>query len=175
MNLSLSPLTSRIVAVGLLILALLLLIQLLSALISTVQDVRLELGDVRARRAQLEQRIARGIPERGAIVPTDLFFRAKTEPEAAGVFGTYVNIVARRYGVQVRGLSVDPTSGIAGHALDATIQVDGPETSVIKFVSELEQGRKLTRLVAWHITKGQDLKAGISLSGHVVAAWGPHP
>jgi hypothetical protein len=182
----LSPFTRKIVAVGLLVLAMLLVVQLIIApLFSAIGDQRAELADLRARRVRLEATRARLLPD-GSTMPMALAIGA---PDRAAAQLRLRALLTGSAGIAGVTLVANAAPATADRPQEVAIDLSatGSEAALTTFASLVEHGTPLIRFRHWRI--GQDetpapplgALPGVSapsvptlrLNGLAVAVWAP--
>lgn len=166
-----SPLTRKILALGLLILALMLVWRLiLSPVAMQMESSLTELDDARFQRVRLENLQARPKPEEAEALPADIVFSANSREEAALGLSGYISGLAAQNGLQVANITPRP-----GAETDKLLAFDlaliGEELSVVRFINQAERGSPMIRFRSWQIEAGNDSDHNLQFSGQVVAAW----
>lgn len=169
-----SPLTRRIVAVGLLILLLLVALQaVVVPLAGALGNQRAELTELSARHARLAATAKRLLPDTSTVPPG----LAITAPDPARAGGRLEALLAG--GASIAGVKLDqtPAHSLAGQQrlIGSEIVVTGPEAGVTNFVSLVEHGSPTLRFRHWQLVAGDSAQAPVRFTGLVVAAWEPLP
>jgi hypothetical protein len=186
----LSPLTRRIVAVGLLVLIVLLAVQLIIApLFSAIGDQRAELADLRARRVRLEATKARLLPD-GSTMAMALAIAA---PDRAAAQLRLRALLTGSAGIAGVTLVATASSATADRPRDVAIDLSasGTEAALTTFASLVEHGTPLIRFRHWQIGRDETalpppgalpgaLPGGsapsvpaLRLTGLAIAVWAP--
>lgn len=173
-----SPLTRRLVAIGLLIIAILLALNLLilpvhalmASSLDTLAESRFQLGRLRAIEARPD-------PVVGEPVPAGAVISAADHDGASMLLAEAITAAAARAQLEVQ--SIAPGQSERGAQVAAKIAVAGPHDAVLGFVNDLERGSPLARFDDWSITANAPATAGepvrLSLDATVVAAWKAGP
>jgi hypothetical protein len=166
-----SPLTRRIVALGIFVLLLLLAINLAGQISAGLSDRLDALQQSRFRLARLEAVRARPAARAVAVsnAPT---FRAASHADAAEQATAAVNAAAAVSQLQSPSISVLPQDLSNPALLQLSIAASAPEPVILAFVSELERGTPAIRLGNWSIDGGGTGAAGATLQAVALAAWG---
>ena len=165
-----SPLTRRIVAVGLLILVLLVGLQgILLPLASRISDQREELAILRDRAAHLKDINDRPLPPMSAL-PAHAAIKAIAAGPALERLRAAISQAATASGVTLNGVAPPSSAGPAQH-LDLEVSATGSEEALTQFVGLLEHGDPLMRWESWRIQPGSATDQPLTLSGRVAAAW----
>ncbi|WP_229954387.1 hypothetical protein [Parasphingorhabdus litoris] len=166
-----SPLTRKILALGLLILGLLLVWRLIvSPLAAQMESSLTELDDARFQRLRLENLQARPQPEEAEALPADIVFSAESREEAVSGLSSHISGLAAQNDLQVANITSRP-----GAETDKLLAFDfaliGEEVSVTRFINQAERGSPMIRFRSWQIEAGNDSDPNLQFSGQVVAAW----
>lgn len=165
-----SPLTRRIVAVGLLILVLFIALQLIVLpLAGALRDQRAELTELSARHARLAATAKRLLPD-ASTVPPGL---AITAPDPARAGARLQALLAGSASIAGVKLDQTPPHPLAGQPrlIGSEIVVTGPEAGVANFVSLVEHGSPTMRFQHWQLVAGDRTQTPVRFTGLVVAAW----
>ncbi len=166
-----SPLTRKILAIGLLILVLLLAWRLILSPVATQMEVSLtELDDARFQRVRLENLQARPKPEKAVALPEDMVFGAENREEAATGLGSYISGLASQNGLQVANITARP-GGDTDKLLAFDLALIGEEISVARFINQAERGSPMIRFRSWQIEAGSENDPNLQFSGQAVGAW----
>jgi len=145
-----SPLTRKILALGLLFLGLFLLWTVTaSPVISTIDASLTELNDARFQRMRLEQIQSRPALEPTEELPANLVTRAKTSEEAQNAMLAQINALAMQNGFELVIVPRPPTKGSKLIAYD--VSISGDELNIIRFINSLERGNPMMRFRGWQI------------------------
>jgi len=166
-----SPITRRIVAVGLVILVVLLAGQfLLLPIGEAIADQHDDLSALRSRRARLVATARRLMPDSSTMPPG--LAVAATDPASAGKrLQALLSGSAATAGVTLTqgvALPVAGSSRILGINLVAT----GTEAGLSSFASLVEHGSPVIRFQHWRMTMS-DAPTTMHFEGFAVAAWQP--
>lgn len=166
-----SPLTRKILALGLLVLALLLVWRLiLSPVAAQMEGSLTELEDARFQRVRLENLQNRPKPDKAEALPAGIVFSAKSREEAAAGLNGYIGGLAAKHGLQIANITPRP-----GAETDKLLAFDlaliGEEVSVTRFINQAERGSPMIRFRSWQIEAGSDSDPNLQFSGQVIAAW----
>lgn len=168
---ALSPATRRILAIGLLILALLLALQwLLLPLAGTIQAQREELVGLRSRAAHLAAVRDQPLPRMSSL-PAHSTIRAAAAGPALDQLKVAVNQAASAAGVTLRGMIAHSAADRSGALLALDIDATGSEEAITRFVGLLEDGDPLVRFESWRLQAGATPDQPLALSGRLAAAW----
>lgn len=166
-----SPLTRKILALGLLVLALLLFWTLVVSPVAAQMDSSLtELEDARFQRVRLENLKTRPTPDKAEPLPAGIVFNANSREEAATGLSGYISSLAAQNGLQVANITVRP-GGDTGKLLAFDLSFIGEEVSVARFINQAEKGSPMIRFRSWQIEAGNDSDPSLQFSGQAVAAW----
>jgi hypothetical protein len=166
-----SPLIRRTVALGILALLLIAAANLASAVVAAVDASLAELDDARFRVARLTALASRPPTPAGAAVPADLFVRAPTREAAQAEFLDIVSAAAARAQLPLEAVQPETPDPVNRKAVRASVRASGPETSVLAFIAQLEQGRPAVRLARWRIERLEGQPDSVRIEGTAVAAW----
>ncbi|MBX9727909.1 MAG: hypothetical protein K2X31_03275, partial [Sphingopyxis sp.] len=132
--------TRRTVAVGLFLLAFLLVVDLVvTPLVSGISGMRAELGLLKAREARLEA--ARDWPSGPSDASRyDRLVLPGGEAEAREALAARIEAAAGLQGLDRPAAAITATPRGQGLALEARLAVSGPHDAVLGFIAELEGG-----------------------------------
>jgi Type II secretion system (T2SS), protein M subtype b len=166
-----SPLAQRILAVGILVLALLLGFQLVaSPLIERMQLSREALADSRYRLHKLESLASQPEAMAGQPVEPGLLIAAPNVKIAQAQLLGQISRIASSTGASVQKVEVLEKQALP--SLVATkIELSGNEVSIISFVGQLEGARPMMRLRDWRLQADDDNSGQLKLSAKVFASW----
>jgi len=165
-----SPLTRKIVAVGLLVLAVLLVLQyVIAPLIGGIAGQRDELAGLRIREARLRATIHRSLPKASSVGATQVV-AVLNEAQATQRLQA---LLAGDAAVAGATLQLGPpcTPPAPPGSLCVQIAVSGGEASVDHFLSRVEHGVPVIRFRVWQLTSGQGGDSQLHLTGRALAAW----
>jgi hypothetical protein len=164
-----SPVTRRILAVGIAILALFGLVNLVVAPVYGVTGRSLAaLADVRFRLARLEAIKARPIPARSVPVPVSLYVAAPDRESATDRLIAAINDAAGRYGVEVDSatpLEPDPSRP---KAVGVSLQARGGQDQMLAWINELERGEPAVHFATWSLSPNGEAPSAATAPGMVV-------
>ena len=172
MTASWSPLTHRIVALGLLILMLLgvlnFIVMPVAALLGDSLDA---LHDSRFRLARLEAIEARPpLPQAPALAPGLTVTGTDQGAAGAALIGT-VGAAAARAQLALEPPALLPSATGDAKRLALRIAATGPEPMVLQFVNELERGAPLIRFKNWRLSVVEGSSRQLRFEAVAVAAW----
>lgn len=169
---SFSPLTRRILALGILALLLLLGVRVAAGVAEGVSGSLEELGDRRFVLARLEAVRSRPAPVRPRPLPPGLHIQAASHEQASAVAAAAVRGAAAAAQFTLSAVSVAPPRAENPALIELRIAGKGPELSALTFVEHLERGQPAIRLRTWQIA-ADPATPEISVEGIASAAWGP--
>ena len=156
-----SPFTRRVVAIGILILALFALINLLIVPIYGLTAGSLsDLEDSRFQRARLEAIAARPPLPRSDPVPPSLYLTAPDRQRAVDALIAAVGGSASRYEIQLDSVGPQPADPARPKAIALTFTARGEQDRMLAWINELEVGPPAIRFGEWSLA--QDLGDGSS-------------
>ncbi len=165
-----SPLTRRIVAVGLLILVLLIGLQgILLPVANRISDQREELAVLRDRAAHLQDISDRPLPAMSAL-PAHAAIKAMAAGPALERLRAAISQAATASGVALNGVAASSAGG-STQRLYLDVNATGSEEALTQFIGLLEHGDPLMRWESWRIQSGSATDQPLTLSGRVAAAW----
>lgn len=165
-----SPLTRRVVAIGLLVLILLVGLQgIIVPLISGISDQREELAILRDRAAHLKDINDRPLPAMSAL-PAHAAIKAMAAGPALERLRAAISQAAAASGVILNGVA-PPSTAVPAQHLDLDLSATGSEEALTQFIGLLEHGDPLMRWESWRIQPESAAGRPLTLSGRVVAAW----
>ena len=168
-----SPLTRRILALGLLVLLLLLGLRLVLAAVETVGASISELEDSRFRLARLEAIAARPAAPPAPALPSGLTFTAASAEEAGTAMVGALHAAASQ--IQLGAVAPLPTDPKNPQLVSLSVSAAAPEASLLAFIRDLEAASPSIRLRTWSIAPSAPGAADLQLQGVSVAAWSPAP
>jgi Tfp pilus assembly protein PilO len=165
-----SPLSRRIVAVGLLVLLVLLLVQyVLAPLASAIVDQRDALTALRARETRLQATARRTLPNASDVQPGQAII-APSPSQGAQRLQALLAGKAALAGVSVQlGPPCAPKDEPA--LLCADLAVSGTEADMARFLNSVEHGAPVIRFRMWQLTPGQGVDTQLHFNGRAVAVW----
>lgn len=168
----LSPWSRRIIAAGLLLLAVSSIANLIIA--PLVEWTQMSLDDLESAR-QREQRIAMAAnaepPTSGDPIPPELIIIAPNQAAAFDQAAATVSAMAVKNQVVVEGISPTP-SGI-GKKVAFDIKASGSEISLVRMLSELEASFPTLRFESWTILAPDAPDAPAKLLARGITVWSP--
>lgn len=167
---SFSPLTRRILAVGLLVLLVLLGLRLAAGLGGAISSSLEELEDSRFRLARMEALRTRAAPPAADPLPAGLTLAAASHEDAAAQALAAVNGAAGAAQLTLARAAPLPQEPGNPNLVQVTLSAAGPEAAVLAFVSELEKSTPPVRLASWRIAAAPG--GGLAVEGVAAAAWG---
>ena len=168
-----SPLTRRILALGLLILLLLLALRLVLGAVETVGASVSELEDSRFRLARLEAVAARPAAAPAPALPSGLTFTAANAEEAAAAMLAALNGAASQ--VQLGAVAPLPPDPQNPQLVSLSVSAVAPEANLLAFIRDLEGASPPIRLHMWSIAPSAPGAADLQLQGVAVGAWSAAP
>lgn len=164
-----SPLTRRIVAVGLLVLMVLLGVQSVAVpLVGAIMNQRDELAALKLREARLRATMDRTLPEVSKVRPEQVI-AAATPPQAIQRSQAVLASDAAMAGVT---LQLGPPCNTGQPQLLCTdVAVSGKEAGVSHFLSVIEHGPPVIRFQRWQLVPGQGTDTQLHFTGRAMAIW----
>ena len=180
---SFSPLSRRIVALGLLALLVLLALKAAATLAGGLSGSLEELEDSRFRLAKLEAIRARPLPPRPPAPPQHLYFTAGSHGEVVAQVQGLLNGAAASTNLALTRVSPLPQMPHDPALVQVALSAQGPELSLLEFIAQIENGSPAVRLRDWRIAVGASGAAApgaaapvaaseLRLEAMAVAAWG---
>lgn len=166
-----SPLTRKVLAIGLLILALLLVwTVILSPLFSALGSSLTELDNARFQRLRLEQIETRPTPEKAATLAPDIVINAQSKTEASDQFTVHFSSLANGNGLQTVSV-VQTNNDQTGKLVGVEFALSGPEENIVKFINIAEKSAPNIRFRNWQITAIDANDPNLQFSGQALAGW----
>lgn len=166
-----SPFAQRILAVGILILALLFGFQLVaSPLIERMQLSREALADSRYRLHKLETLANQPEAILGQPVEPNLLIPAPDVKIAQAQLLGQVSRIANATGASAQKVEALEKPGLPS-LVAVKIELSGTEVSIISFVGQLEAARPMMRMRDWRIQATDDNLGQLKLSATILASW----
>jgi len=166
-----SPLTRRVLAVGLLVLALLLLLQLVVVPLFTIIGAqRDELATLRGRVAHLKAVDRQAVPPLSTIPPHSTI-RAAGAAAAQQRLRLAIGQAATAASVEIHGLMFRPSAADAPQLMRVEVNISGSEEGLLRFAQMIEQGDPLIRFERWTLQAPATPGQPIILSGRIAAVW----
>lgn len=174
-----SPLSRRIIAIGILVLMLLLLIRLLTPLASMMAESLSALEDSRFRLARVEAIRSQPAPSMGEEVPSDFYLIAASREIAADMLIATINAKAQQYEVRIDAIGL--SDGVPGDAqrVDVSLTATGEQEKLLSFINDLEQARPLIRFGTWALASLDQMPGDgstpvqLQFTGTAMAVWKP--
>lgn len=149
---SFSPFTRKVLALGILLLALLGAIQLVIApLYALTANSLSELEDARYRRARLESIAARPPLPTAAPVPASLYLTAPDRQRATDLLLAAIGGAAGRYQLQVDSIAAVPAESSRGAAIAVTVVARGEHDALLAWINDLETGTPNIHFADWSL------------------------
>jgi len=181
---SFSPLTRKILAIGLLILGLFLVYRVIvSPLTNQVNESLTKLNDSRFQLSRLQQIDIRPRPEDAAVIAPETLLRGEDYQAAGQLLVPHINNLASQNGLQVDSLQLRSGSDTT-FMIAADYQISGDEVNIMAFINQAERGSPTLRFRDWQISQNKNeteasqngqssepQKPKYGFSGKVVAAW----
>lgn len=154
-----SPLTRRVVAIGILILGLFALVNLLIVpLYGLTAGSVSDLEDARFQRARLEAIAARAPLPRSDPVPSTLYLTAPDRQRAVDALISAIGGSAARYEIQLDNVAPLPADPSRPKAIALSLSARGEQDRMLAWINELEIGPPSIRFGEWSL--GQDSGEG---------------
>jgi hypothetical protein len=166
----LSPLTQRIVALGLLVLLLLSGLRLAVAVAGWTTASLEALDDSRFQLAKLQAIRARAAPIPGSPIPAGAAFSAKAHGQALASAVGAIRSAAGATGVQVQA-APEPLLKDNPNLLSIRVAASGREAALLGFVAQVERSQPAIRLRSWTLARTAPQSPELSLKAVAVAAW----
>lgn len=167
----LSPFIRKVLALGLLIAALLLGINLLTGVIGTTGASVGALEDARFRLARLDALKAAPPPPKVAPLPRSSYFRAADAEAASGLLVAAIHAAAQSAEMPLEGVAPLPSDAANRLLLRASVSGAGPEAAVLGFVAALERQEPAVRLANWTVSQAEEQAGTVRIEAVAVAAW----
>lgn len=165
-----SPLTRRIVAVGLAVLLILIAIQYaIVPLAIGIGERRDELASLQTREARLRATIRRPLPKASSVPPAQTV-NAANAMHATQRLQALLAGDAALAGVTLQ-LGAPCASKTSPTLLCVQIAVLGPEAGVSHFLSQIEHGAPAIRFQSWQLAAGQGSDNQLHMTAQARAAW----
>jgi len=167
-----SPLSRRLIAVGLLILALLLLVFFIVVpLYSTVGSAVSDMRDAQFRLERLEAIRARPLPARTEPIPAEQFIKAANAEAATELLIAQVNTAVTASQVTMDApVYADTPPG--PQMLAVALRGSGPADAVFALFNQIERGVPAVRFKAWQISAADATGKTLRFEAVALAAWG---
>jgi hypothetical protein len=153
---SFSPLTRRVVAVGIAVLALFALVNLVALPVYALTASSLSgLEDARFQRARLEAIAARPPLPRAEPVPASFYLTAPDRERAADVLIAAIGAAASRYEVQVDSIAPAAADPARPGAVTVTIAARGEHDRMLAWINDLERGTPAVYFLVWKLGQSE--------------------
>lgn len=163
-----SPLTRRIVALGIAVLAMFGLVNLVLAPIYSVTAGSLSgLEDARFQKARLEAIAARPPLPRSDPVPQSLYLAAPDRQQATDALIAAIGASAARYGIQLDSVTPATPEPARPATVTATVAARGEQDKMLAWINDLERGAPAIYFATWSLAAQPD--------GSIPAAEGAPP
>lgn len=169
---SFSPLTQRIIAVGILVLLVLIAANIAAATSSAVTNALADLEDARFRVARLSALSQRPRTQPGPSVPAGMLFAAPSQDAAQVALTASISAAAQGAQLQLESVVGVPSQLPKEKLVRTSLTTTGPEQAVLSFIGKVEQGRPAVRFEQWRIAVAEGQPGAIRFEGVAVAAWG---
>jgi hypothetical protein len=170
---SFSPLTRRVLAVGLLILALLLAVQIFSLAAAAVGTALGRLEDSRFALARVEAVRARPLPPRAPPLPLGQFLQADSHDTATAAAAGRIRRAAGGSGVTLDGMTAVPADPANPRLVRISFAARAAEPALLAFIQAVEREDPPLRLHAWSIARAAPGAPELVLQASAVVAWSP--
>jgi hypothetical protein len=170
----LSPPVQRAAAIGLLLLAVLLAIEIASATIGGAMAARDRLLDARERSARLEAiQTAPADPARArpAPLPPGLAFSAPDRAAAAEIAATAISGAAAAQQLPAPSLAHEAPNAANPNLIGINVRAEGDEQQMLRFIAAVESGTPALRLRTWRLVRVQEEPSRLQLDALVLGAW----
>lgn len=172
---SFSPLTRRILALGLLVLALLVGLRLIVLVVGGVGDALDRLEDSRFALARVEAIRAGPLPPRMPPLAPGQFLQAETHAVAADAAAARIRDAATRHIVTLEGMTAAPQDPANPKLVQLSFVARAAEPALLGFLQTVEQDGPPLRLQGWSIGRGSPDSPELSLQATAVVAWSAAP
>ncbi|WP_162806438.1 hypothetical protein [Sphingosinicella terrae] len=168
---TLSPLSRRIIALGILVLALLLALTAIETMTAAVGDALARLEQARSRSARLEALRDRPSPPEPTPLPEGMALRAPGHAAAAELAQARIATAASSAEIVPSQIEPAPQDSSNPGLVRVAVVVEGAESRILDFVERLERDPPAIRLRAWRIGRLEGEASGLRLDAVAVAAW----
>lgn len=167
-----SPVTRRIVAVGLLVfLALLALNLIVSPLLDWTADSLDRLAMARERKSRLLVLQDRPAIDPGETVPAALTLSAADRPAAEAKLAELLTQAASRTSITIDSVTPEQASDSKSRQIGAVVSATGTETAIISFLTDVESGSPLVRFKAWKLARSDGAPGTVKFEAVAAAVW----
>lgn len=171
-----SPFTRRLVAISLLVFTILGALNFVVFPVANAVDLSLQqLDDSRFRHARLREIDMRPILPHVSPAPRDLTLNAPNRAVATQNFAALIAGTAQRMQIGLTRNAPLPVNQPSMPMLLNEFAVQGEETAVMTFLSELERGRPLVRLKTWSLTRVDGQPGLVRLEAVAQSVWSNVP
>jgi len=173
---ALSPLSRRLIAVSLLLLALITILNLVVVPLWQWNSDNLDdLALARTRLARMQAIMAAQEPAKGDPVPATAMVVAGTRDAASATLTAAVQASAAR--AQITPLAVAPVPPLGRQAgkIAIDISASGPETNLVELLADIESSSPAIRLERWSVVAGDTPDLPAHLEARAVALWSARP
>jgi len=170
---SFSPFTRRVLAIGLLILALLVAGQLFALIASGVGNALDRLQDSRFALARVEAVRTRPPPPRAAPLPPGQFIGADSHGTAAAAAAGRIRTAAGQSGVTLEAMAAAPVDPLNPKLVRLTFAARAAEPALLGFLQTVERDDPPLRLNSWSISRAAPDSPELILQASAVTAWSP--
>lgn len=170
-----SPLTRRILAIGLLVLALLVVLQLLGLVAGTVGGALGRLEDSRFALARVEAIRARPLPPPAPPLPPGQALQAASHSAAADLAAARLRTAAGELGVTLDSVTPVPEDPANPRLVRLSFAARAAEPALLGFIQAVERDDPPLRLHGWSIAPVAPNAPELILQGSAVLAWSPAP
>lgn len=169
---SFSPLTRRILALGVLVLLLLLGARVAATVVEGASGSLQELRDRRFVLARLEAVRSRPLPVRARPLPPGLHIQAASYEQASAIAASAIRGAAAAAQLTLTSVAVEPPQPANRGLIELRVAGKGPELAALAFVEHLERGQPAIRLRSWRMA-ADPATPELAIEGVAAAAWGP--
>lgn len=170
-----SPLTRRLLAAGLLLLAVLLALRLAGVVIDAVGGSLDRLQDSRFARARVEAVRTRPPPPAAPPLPPGQFLQAESHEAAADAAAARLRGAASQASVTLDAVTPVPEDTGNPRLVRLTFTARAPEPALLAFIQAVERDDPPLRLHGWSIVPAAPGAAELTLQANAVAAWSAAP
>lgn len=166
-----SPLTRRILALGILILVLLFALRAGAALAGWTAGSIEALEDSRFRLARIEALRTRPAPPPLPPLPVGSGFNGRDHRSATEALGATVTAAAAAAGLALTEIAAEPQQAGNPRLVALRLAAAGPESAVLDFVARVEASSPTVRLVSWTIERAGGEAEPLRLVAVAAGAW----
>lgn len=172
---SFSPLTRRILAVGLLVLALLVGLRLIVLVAGSVGAALDRLEDSRFALARVEAVRARPLPPRSPPLSPGQFLQAESHAVAADAAAARIRDAATQNTVTLEGITPVPQDPANPRLVRLSFAARAAEPALLAFLQAVERDGPPLRLQGWSIGRGSPDSPDLNLQANAAIAWSAAP